>query len=89
MPSVDGEEFDVKDEGGAAGDAGLGELSVAHFGRDIDFPSVADVHLLHGNNPSLDEVAQPARQGHVATGAVITLLGEGVALIASPSARTL
>jgi hypothetical protein len=22
------------------------------------------VHLLHGNNPSLDEVAQPARQRH-------------------------
>ena len=67
MPSVDGEQFDVEDEGGAAGDTGLGKFAVAHFGGDVDFPSVADVHLLHGDNPSLNEVAQPARQGHVAT----------------------
>ncbi len=67
---IDGEQFDVEDEGGAAGYARLGEFAVAHLGGDIDFPSVTDVHLLHGNNPSLDEVAQPARQGHVTTAAV-------------------
>ena len=67
---IDGEQFDVEDEGGAAGDAGLGELAVAHLGGDVDLPSVADVHLLHGDDPALDEVAQPARQGHVATAAV-------------------
>ena len=48
MPLIDGEQFDVEDEGGAAGDAGLGKLAVAHLGGDVDFPSVADVHLLHG-----------------------------------------
>ena len=67
---IDGEQFDVEDEGGAAGDTGLGELAVAHFGGDVDLPSVADVHLLHGRRKALDEVAQPARQGHVATAAV-------------------
>ena len=70
MPLIDGEQFDVEDEGGAAGDAGLGKLAVAHLGGDVDFPSVADVHLLHGDDPTLDEVAQSARQGHVATAAV-------------------
>ena len=70
MPLIDGEQLDVEDEGGAAGNAWLREFAVSHFGRDIDFPSVADVHLLHGDNPALDEVTQSASQGHVATAAV-------------------
>ncbi len=69
MPLIDGEQLDVKDEGGAAGDARLREFAVAHLGGDVDFPSVADVHLLHGDNPALDEVTQSASQGHVATAA--------------------
>ncbi len=40
------------------------KLAVAHLGGDIDLPSATDVHLLHGENPALDEVAQAARQGH-------------------------
>ena len=60
MPLIDGEQFDVEDEGGAARDAGLGEFAVAHFGGDVDLPSVADVHLLHGDNPALDKVAPSA-----------------------------
>ena len=67
---INSQQFDVEDDGGAAGDAGLGEFAVAHLGGDLDLPSVADVHLLHGDDPSLDEVAQSARQGHVATAAV-------------------
>ena len=100
---IDGEEFDVEDEGGAAWDAGLGEFAVAHLGGDIDFPSVADVHVLHGNDPALDEVAQPARQGHLATAAVESRSVDGLACVMggnhaagrgsvtrwSPSAKTL
>ena len=68
--SIDGKQLDVDDEGGATGDARLGELAVAHFGRDIDLPSVGDMHLLHGDDPVLDEVPQSASQRHVATAAV-------------------
>ena len=39
MPLIDGEQFDVEDEGGAAGDSWLPKLAVAHLGRDIDLPS--------------------------------------------------
>ena len=35
---VDGQQFDVEDEGGAAGDAGLGELPVAQFGGEMYLP---------------------------------------------------
>ena len=45
-------------------------FAVAHLGGDVDLSSVADVHLLHGDDPALDEVAQSARQGHVTTAAV-------------------
>ena len=54
MLLIDGEQFDVEDEGGAAGDAGLGEFSVSHFGRNIDFPAVADVQLLKSMIPFQD-----------------------------------
>ena len=84
MPLIDGEQFDVEDEGGAAGDARLGKLAVAHLGGDVDLPSIADVHLLHGDNPALDEVAQPARQGHVATAAVECRPIDGLARVSFP-----
>ena len=84
MPLIDGEQLDVEDEGGAAGDARLGKLAVAHLGGDVDLPSIADVHLLHGDNPALDEVAQAASQGHVATAAVECRPIDGLARVSFP-----
>lgn len=52
-----GEELDFEDEGGATGDAGDGAGTVAEFGGDVDLPFVAGMHLLHGDDPTLDEVA--------------------------------
>ena len=62
MSSSDANQFNVKDEGGACGDAGLGETAVAHLCGDVDFPAVADVHVLHGNDPTLDKFVQTASQ---------------------------
>ena len=39
MPLIDGEQLDVEDEGGSAGDARLRELAVAHLGGHVDLPS--------------------------------------------------
>ena len=47
----------LKNERGAAGDARLRELAIAHLGRDIDLPFVAHTHLLHSDYPPLNEVA--------------------------------
>ena len=62
MSSSDANQLNVKDEGGACGDAGLGETAVAHFCGDVDFPAVADVHVLHGDDPTLDKFVQTASQ---------------------------
>ena len=62
MSSSDANQFNVKDEGGACGDAGLGETAVAHLCGDVDFPAVADVHVLHGDDPTLDKFVQTASQ---------------------------
>lgn len=43
---IDGEQLDVEDEGGAAGDTGLGELTVAHLGGDVDLPSAILLFVL-------------------------------------------
>ncbi len=40
MLLIDGEQLDVEDEGGAAGDTWLRKLAVAHLGGDVDLPSV-------------------------------------------------
>lgn len=52
-----GDEFDFEYEGGASGDAGLVQLAVGLFGRDVDFPFVTGVHLLHCDYPTGYEVA--------------------------------
>ena len=62
MSSSDANQLNVEDEGGACGDAGLGETAVAHLCGDVDFPAVADVHVLHGNDPTLDKFVQTASQ---------------------------
>lgn len=62
VSSSDANQFNVEDEGGACGNAGLGETAVAHFCGDVDFPAVADVHVLHGNDPTLDKFVQTASQ---------------------------
>lgn len=63
-------QFNFKDKCGAARNAWLRELAIAHLGRDVDFPFVADMHLLDGDDPALDEVAQAAGQRHATTAAV-------------------
>ena len=78
---VDCQQLYVEDEGGAAGDAWLRELAIAHLGGDIDLPSGDDRHLLHRDDPALDEVAQSASQGHVATAAVEVLAIDGQARV--------
>ena len=60
-------QFDVEDEGGAAGDAGDGALAVAHLGGQVDFPAVANMHLLQGDDPALDEFAESACEGRSAS----------------------
>ena len=51
-------QLNVEDERGAAGDARLGEFAVAHLGRNVEFPLVTDVHLLKGDDPSVNQVAE-------------------------------
>ena len=36
------------------------ELSITHFGRDVNLPLVANMHLLDGDDPALNEVAKSA-----------------------------
>ena len=75
------QQFNLKYQGGAASDAWLGELPIAHFGRDVDLPFVTDVHVLHGDDPTLDKVAEPLSQGHTAAAAVKLLSVDGPARI--------
>ena len=46
------EKFDFEYQGGAARYAGLTETAIGLLGRNIDFPLVAEVHLLQGYYPS-------------------------------------
>ena len=70
-------QFNLKNQGGAAGDAGLRELAVSHFRRDVHLPFVAHAHLLHGDNPSLNQVAQAEGYGCAAAAAVKLLAVDG------------
>lgn len=73
MPSAasrNPQQFYLENERRAAGYAWLRESSVAHLGRDVDFPLVADTHLLHCHYPSLYEVAQAEGDGRAAAAAV-------------------
>ena len=51
-------QLNVEDERGATGDAWLGEFAVAHLCRNVEFPLVTDVHLLKGDDPSVNQVAE-------------------------------
>ena len=75
------QQFNLKYQGRAAWDAWLGELPIAHFGRDVNLPFVTDVHVLHGDDPTLDKVAEPLSQGHATTTAVKLLSVDGSARI--------
>ena len=44
-------QLNLEYQGGAARDARLGELPIAHLGRDVNLPFVTDVHVLHGDDP--------------------------------------
>ena len=79
--SVDGEEFDVENEGGAAGYAGLGAAAVSLFGRDVEFPAVAHVHLLECYDPSRYEVAKTECGSYAAAAAVKCLAVDGLACV--------
>lgn len=46
LVSADSQEFNLEDEGRTSRDSGLGEFAVAHLSRDVQFPLVADNHLL-------------------------------------------
>ena len=63
-------QLNVEDERGAAGDARLGEFAVAHLGRNVEFPLVTDVHLLKGDDPSVNQVAETACHRNTVTGGV-------------------
>lgn len=56
--SVYGEQLYVENQSGTARDSRLGEPAVAHFGRELDFPAVAHLHLLQRNYPALYKIAQ-------------------------------
>ena len=51
-------QLNVEDERGSTRNAGLGEFAVAHLCRNIEFPLVTDVHLLKGDNPAINQVAE-------------------------------
>ena len=71
----------LKYQGGTARDARLGEFPIAHLGRNVYLPFVTDVHLLHGDNPTLDEVAEPEGRGHTTTAGVKLLSIDGPASV--------
>ena len=71
------EQFNLKYQGGTAGDAGLRELAVSHLRRDVHLPFVAHTHLLHGDNPSLNQVAQAEGYGRTAAATVKLLAVDG------------
>ena len=58
-PLCNAQQFDLENKRGTTPNARLGELPIAPFGRDVDFPFVADDHLLQGDNPSFYETGEP------------------------------
>ena len=51
-------QLNVEDERGATRNARLGVFAVAHLCRNVKFPLVTDVHLLKGDNPAINQVAE-------------------------------
>ena len=76
--SGDPQQFHLEDQCRTARNAWLGELAVTHFGGDVELPFIAYVHLLHGDDPTLDQVAKPASQRHAATAAVELFTVDGL-----------
>lgn len=66
LVSADSQEFNLEDEGRTARDSGLGKFAVAHLSRDVQFPLVADNHLLQCHNPTVYQVAEPDGQWRAA-----------------------
>ena len=64
------DKFNFKDECRAARDAWLGKSAIPHFCRYINFPFVANVHFLKGDNPAFDKIAEAASQWCATTTAV-------------------
>lgn len=62
---------------GTCGNAGLRELAISHFSRDIHFPPVAHPHLLYGDKPSFCQVAEVYCQRCSSTTAVEILSVDG------------
>lgn len=60
------QQFNLKNKGRPAWYACLRQLAIAHLGRQIQLPFVAHVHLLQGNYPALNKVAQSASKWHAA-----------------------
>lgn len=54
----DAEQLYLENEGRVAWDAGLREFAIAFLSGDIHLPLVAHTHALHGDDPSVDEVAK-------------------------------
>ena len=71
------QQFYFEYQGRTAWDARLRELSVAHFGRNVKFPLVTHVHLLHGNNPAINQVAQSHGEWRTATAGIKLLAVDG------------
>ena len=54
-------------------------FAVAHFGRNIEFPLVTDVHLLKGDDPTINQVAEPHGNWCAANACVELLAVDGPA----------
>ena len=73
------EQFYLEDEGGTSGNAWLRQLAVAPLCGNVDFPFITHTHLLHGDDPAFDEVAEANGQGGTAA-AGVKLFAVGLAL---------
>ena len=51
-------QLNVEDERGATRNAGLGVFAVAHLCRNVKLPLVTNVHLLQGDDPTVNQVAE-------------------------------
>ena len=61
----------------------LRELAISHFGRNIKFPLVAYMHLLHRHNPTIYQIAQSHRKRSSATAGIKLLAIDGPTRIMS------
>lgn len=58
------QQLHLKNEGRPAWYSFLPLLAIAHIGRQIQLPFIAHMHLLQGNYPALNQLAQTASQWH-------------------------